>query len=252
MAQRFKLRIGEHLESPEAKRYFNEKVFSEIAPRYGFITRALSFWRDASWKRELIAALPAWESPLSADLACGTGDVALLLAASYPKGLVIGLDITFPMLDLARRRNTFPNVRFVAGDMGCLALAAGSVDIVTGGYALRNAPDLGSALDEIRRVLKPGGVAAFLDFSKPVGGLAQVFEYWTLKLWGGFWGWLLHRNPDVYGYIAESLKRHPDRDRLRDLFCERGFLVVCSCVYFFGFTELLVVRKVRPTSVAPP
>jgi len=242
MTRRFTLRIGEHLERPESKRDYNQKVFSAIAPRYGFFTWAASFLQDASWKRDLIAALPSWECPLALDLACGTGDITLMLAGRYPRGLAIGLDIAFPMLDLARRRNSRPNVRFVAGDMDRLALAAGSVEIITGGYALRNAPDLGRALDEISRVLKPGGVAAFLDFSKPAGRLAQAVEYWTLKFWGGLWGWLLHRNPDVHGYIAESLKRHPDRVRLRSLFRERGFEVVHSRLYFLGLTELLVVR----------
>ena len=242
MAGRFTLRIGAHLESPETKRYYNRRVFSEIAPKYRFITRALSFRRDASWKRELIASLPAVVSPLSVDLACGTGDLTLLLAERYPRGIVVGLDITTPMLDLATRRNTFSNVCFIAGDMGSLPLAPGSVDILTGGYALRNAPDLGTALDEIRRVLKPGGVAAFLDFSKPAGRLAQTLEYWSLKLWGGFWGSLLHRNPEVYGYIAESLRRHPDRVRLRGLFEERGFRVVSSRLHFLGVMEALVVR----------
>jgi ubiquinone/menaquinone biosynthesis methyltransferase len=246
MARRFTLRIGEHLDSPETKRCYNQKLFAEIAPRYRFITRALSFWRDAGWKRDLIAALPAMESPLSVDLACGTGDITLLVASRYPKGSVIGLDVTLAMLDLARRRSSCPNVRFIAGDMGCLPLPPDSVDVVTGGYALRNAPDLGIALDEIRRVLKPGGAAAFLDFSKPPARLAQSFEYWTLRLWGGFWGCLLHGNPEVYGYIAESLRRHPDRGRLRDLFRDKGLEVVSSRLYFFGITEMLVVHKAIP------
>jgi len=248
MAPRFTLRIGDHLDTPEKKRFYNEKVFAEIAPRYDFITRALSFWRDGSWKRDLIAALPAWEAPLCVDLACGTGDITFLLARKYPDGRVAGLDITAPMLDLASRRNTFPNVRFINLDMGRLAFAAESVDVVTGGYALRNAPDLETMIEEIHKVMRPGGVAAFLDFSKPEGRLAQRMEYWTLKLWGGFWGILLHRNPEVYGYIAESLARFPNRLRLQSLFQEGGFAVVSTRLYFFGITQLLVVRKQSRTA----
>jgi demethylmenaquinone methyltransferase/2-methoxy-6-polyprenyl-1,4-benzoquinol methylase len=243
MAQRFTLRIGDHLKTPETKRYYNEKVFTEIARKYDFITRALSFWRDSHWKRDLIASLPPGESPLCLDLACGTGDIAFLLAGKYPQGSIVGLDITESMLELARRRNTFPNVRFASQDMARIEFAAESVDIVTGGYALRNAPDLEVTVEGIRRVLKPGGVAAFLDFSKPGAKFPQRLEYWTLKLWTGFWGMLLHRNPEVYGYIAESLQCFPDRDRLRSVFRDRGFTVIASRRYFFGITELLVVRK---------
>jgi demethylmenaquinone methyltransferase/2-methoxy-6-polyprenyl-1,4-benzoquinol methylase len=243
MARRFTLRIGNHLQAPGTKRYYNQQVFAEIAPKYDFITRALSFGRDTSWKRDLVASLPSCESPLCLDLACGTGGITFLLARKYPRGLIVGLDITEPMLERARQRNTFGNVRFLNQDMGGLEFPAGTVDIVTGGYALRNAPDLEVTVQEIHRVLKPHGMAAFLDFSKPGGRFAQRLEYWILKVWTGFWGTLLHRNHEVYGYIAESLQCFPDRLQLRDLFRDKGFTVVASRLYFFGITELLVVRK---------
>ena len=138
------------------------------------------------------------------------------------------------MLDIARHRNTHSNVSFVNQDMGSLDIASGSADIVTGGYALRNAPDLGTAIDEISRVLKPCGVAAFLDFSKPDGKISQKMEYWGLKTWTGLWGALLHRNHEVYGYIAESLQRFPDRSHLRDIFRDKGFSVIDSRLFFWG------------------
>lgn len=243
-SQRFTLKIGNHLDSAEKKRFYNEKVFTEIAPRYDFITRALSFWCDASWKRALISALPAQKKPFCLDLACGTGDIVLLLADKYPQGRILGLDLTESMLERARARNAHAHVEFVQEDMGCLSLKSASADIISGGYALRNAPDLGITVDEIHRVLKPGGIAAFLDFSKPGGRFSQLLEYWVLKIWTGFWGLLLHRNHEVYSYIAESLRRFPERDVLQRLFQDKGFTIVESQLYFFGITELLVVQKV--------
>jgi demethylmenaquinone methyltransferase/2-methoxy-6-polyprenyl-1,4-benzoquinol methylase len=243
MLKRFRLKLGDHLDSADTKRDYNEKIFTEIAPRYDFITRALSFWRDAYWKRDLIDALPVLDSPFCLDLACGTGDIAHLLADKYPTGSIVGLDITEPMLALARARSTSPNVHFVRQDMTSLNFDSGSADIVSGGYALRNAPDLETTLAEIHKVLKLEGVAVFLDFSKPVGRFAQSVEYWILKAWTGFWGLLLHRNDEVYGYIAESLRRFPDRNHLRRIFQARGFTIVASRLYFFGIAELLVVKK---------
>ena len=73
MTGRFVLKIGDHLENAETKKYYTEKNFSEVAPRYDFITRALSFGHDAAWKRTLISLLPSHESPVCVDLACGTG-----------------------------------------------------------------------------------------------------------------------------------------------------------------------------------
>jgi ubiquinone/menaquinone biosynthesis methyltransferase len=249
MTGRFVLKIGDCLDDAEKKKYYNERVFSEIAPRYDFITRVLSFGRDAAWKRALISLLPSHESPVCVDLASGTGDIAFLLAGKYPQGRIAGLDITELMLNIARHRNTHPNVSFVNQDMGSLDIESESVDIVTGGYALRNAPNLGTIIGEISRVLKPDGVAAFLDFSKPDVNLLQKMEYLGLKIWTGLWGVLLHRNHEVYSYIAESLQRFPDRRHLRILFREKGFSVIDSRLFFGGITELLVVQKLPRAEV---
>lgn len=248
MTGRFVLKIGDHLENAETKRYYTERNFSEVAPRYDLITRGLSFGRDAAWKRTLISSLPLHESPVCVDLACGTGDIAFLLVGKYPAGRILGVDITEAMLDIARHRNIHRNIIFAKQDMGSLDIVSESVDIVTGGYALRNAPDLGTAIDEISRILKPSGVAAFLDFSKPSATVPQKIEYWVLKTWTGLWGVLLHRNHEVYSYIAESLKRFPDRKHLRNIFREKGFSIIDSRLFFGGVTELLVVQK---TAAAP-
>jgi demethylmenaquinone methyltransferase/2-methoxy-6-polyprenyl-1,4-benzoquinol methylase len=243
MAQRFALNIGDNLRTADNKRSYNEQLFSEIAPRYDFITRALSFWRDASWKRELVAQLPRQDAPRCLDLACGTGDVAFLLATKYPSGNIIGVDITERMLARARLRNYSPNVAFLNQDMNGLMVDSSSVDIVTGGYALRNAPDLETTLDEINRVMRVGGTAAFLDFSRPAWVVPERLQHVVLKIWTGFWGLVLHRNHEVYGYIAESLRRYPDRMQLRRVLRDKGFAVEQTRLHFFGITELIVVRK---------
>ena len=252
MEQRFTLKIADHLASPEGKRRFNEQMFAEIAPRYDFITRGLSFGRDAAWKRELVAQLPAQDAPLCLDLACGTGDIAFLLAKKYPAGRIIGIDITDKMLALARRRNTCPNVGFFRQDMIRTGADTESIDIITGGYALRNAPDLERAIDEIARILRPGGIAAFLDFSRPVAPFAGKLQHALLKTWTSLWGQALHRNPEVYSYIAESLRRYPDREALKQLFAQKGFTVVLSRLHFFGITQMLVVRKNAETGAPCP
>ena len=131
--RRFALKMGRHLDSPETKRIYNEQIFSEIAPRYDFVTRALSFWQDSSWKRDLVAALPARQRPFCLDLACGTGDITRLLARRYPEGDVVGLDITEPMLALARAQNGDGNVQFINQDMSRLDFDAATIDIVSGG-----------------------------------------------------------------------------------------------------------------------
>lgn len=243
MKRNFTLKMHDYIHHPEGKRKYNEGMFAEIAPRYDFITRALSFGRDKTWKDELVAKLPAIKNPNCLDLACGTGDLTFRLAQRYREGHVVGLDLTEAMLVIARPRNSLNNVEFVIGDMSQTEFADESFDIVTGGYALRNAPDLKTALEEIRRVMKPGGTGAVLDFSKTSNRTLQKLQLLVLKTWGGFWGLALHRNTDIYTYIAESLKQFPDSSQLKGHLEDIGFRNIRSKKHFFGMTETIIFEK---------
>ena len=244
MRRNFTLKMHDYIHRPEGKRKFNEEMISEVAPRYDFITRTLSFGRDRTWKDELVAKLPEIKSPNCLDLACGTGDLTFRLARRYGQGRIVGLDLTEAMLALARGRNSFGNVEFVVGKMSQTEFADESFDIITGGYALRNAPVLKDALEEIRRVIKPGGTGAFLDFSKPPNRLLQKVENVMLKTWGGFWGLALHRNTELYTYIADSLKQFPDSSQLKGHLEEIGFGNISSKKHFLGMAETIIFEKV--------
>lgn len=250
MSPAFTLRPREHLGDPQRKRILNEQLFSAVAPRYDTITRGLSFGRDPAWKDRLIAGLPPLDAPDCLDLACGTGDLAFRLARRYPRGRVLGLDLTPAMIERARARATSPRVRFEVGDLGRTGLPDAAFDIITGGYALRNAGDLDEAIAEVSRLLRPGGTAAFLDFSKPPARWAQRLELALLKIWGGAWGLALHGNPRVYGYIADSLARHPDRAELSRRFASAGFERVAERLFFFGIIQVIWLRK--PAGAAAP
>ena len=242
MNGRFRLKAREGLDVPERKRAYNERHFAEAASRYDLATRMMSLGRDAAWKRALVATLPDVPSPVCVDLACGTGDVAFLLSERYPGGVVTGLDLSAPMLSIARERNRFANVRFERGDLCDLPFPDGSADVVTGSYALRNAPDLRTAVAEVRRVLSPRGVAAFLDFSNPDRSSLRYPQYLLLRTWCGLWGLLLHGTPEIHGYVAESLREFPDRNRLRDIFRENGLEVATERRFFLGITGLVLLR----------
>ncbi len=231
------------LRRPASKRDYNRRVFRAVAPRYGVITRLLSFGMDAWWKRALVSRLPHSPGARALDLACGTGDISLLLARRFPGARVEGLDLSPAMLARARRRPGAAGVRFRLGDLNRLPFPAESFHLVTGGYALRNAPDLGRCLGEVFRVLRRGGSAAFLEFNRsPVFWLGRL-QLRLLGAWGGLWGLLLHGNPEVYSYIAESLALFPDRVSFERLLREQGFRKVRSLLPPGGFVRLTFARK---------
>ena len=146
------------------------------------------------------------------------------------------------MVEVARERCPQTKVTFQVRDMCCTGIEDGWADMVTGSYALRNAPVLDDALVEIRRILKPGGSAAFLDFAKPPAAWQQSIQIPLLKFWGGFWGWVLHGGPE-HAYIAESLRQFPDRIALRERFVRRGFKLKQSRNCFGGMLEILVLVR---------
>ncbi len=231
------------LQSPDAKRDYNRRLFRVVAPRYDLVTRLLSFGRDAAWKRWMLSNLPAAGPRHILDLACGTGDLARALARRYPDARVTGLDLTPEMLHHAAPA---PNVEWRVGDMCDTGLPDASQDLITGGYALRNAPDLDIALAEIHRLLRPGGTAAFLDFSAPSSPLLRRIHHGLLLFWGGLWGLLLHGDPRVYAYIARSLARYPDRDALRQQLASHPLQILTTRRFMSGMIEVLILQKSTP------
>jgi ubiquinone/menaquinone biosynthesis methyltransferase len=243
MKSQFNLNVYDYIHQPERKLAFNKQLFGHIAPKYDMVNRILSFGRDTAWKKQLVEDLPDLKTPACLDVACGTGDITFRLATKYNGGRIAGLDLTEPMIDLAKTRDKFANIAFEIGDMCRMSFADDSFDIVTGGYALRNAPNLEQALLEIRRVMKPGGTAAFLDLSKSPNRFFRTIQVFLLRFWGGLWGIVLHRNPQLYTYIAVSLRQFPDSTALKQLISRLGFTDIRSRKHFFGFTETIFFQK---------
>ena len=136
-------------------------MFTTVAPRYDFITRAFSFGMDPGWKRLAVerAGLPC--SPFVLDLACGTGDFSKLILGRDPSALTVAMDLTPSMLRIARLPDP------VCADAGSLPFADACFDAVFVGYGLRNFPDLQTVLREIRRILKPGGAGLIQEAEAP-------------------------------------------------------------------------------------
>jgi demethylmenaquinone methyltransferase/2-methoxy-6-polyprenyl-1,4-benzoquinol methylase len=229
-----------HLDDPALRRRYVRAIFDLIAPRYDRFTRWFSFGLDASWKREAVrlasdaAAKRDGDSIVIADLACGTGDLAAAIAALRRR--VIGVDISVEMLRRAAGRlgGASGSPRFAAGDMTALPLRDASVDIVTIGYGLRNATRLDAALDELTRVIRPGGHVVTLDFFRPANPLWRRLFLGYLTLAGNLYGWAWHRTPAAYGYIPRSIRRFVTADELVVELQARGFVVYHSSRRLLG------------------
>jgi ubiquinone/menaquinone biosynthesis methyltransferase len=234
-------------ESPQAKRRYVRRLFTTIADRYDLITRLLSYGQDARWKRTLVQTARVQPRERALDLACGTGDIAFALA---DRGAwTIGLDITHRMVQLGRRRaGATANqlaVRFVTGDMTNLPFQSAAFDLVSTGYGLRNVPELDAAIDEIARVLKPGGRLLSLDFNRPENAIVRGAYLSYLTVVGSILGWILHRDPDTYRYIPASIRRYPGAKGVADRMSGRGFSNVRIVPLLFGLMTLHLADRSR-------
>src|SRR3954468_21853015 len=224
-----KMSLRERIATADGKRRTVRAIFATIADRYDFITVVLSYGQDRRWKRRLIDLAAPAPGTRALDLATGTGDIAFALAARGAR--VTGLDVTFRMIELARKKeartsSAAPRTRFLVADMLALPFPSGSFDIVTTGYGLRNVPDLTAAVEEIRRVLAPGGRLLSLDFNRPSNRAVRAAYLAYLTLAGAALGWLLHRDPDTYRYIPASIRQYPGAAAVGRMFEARGFTEV--------------------------
>ena len=232
-------------DTPAAKRRYVRALFATIADRYDFITRVLSYGQDRRWKRILIARARVRAGERALDLASGTGDLAVGVAELGAR--VSGLDITHRMMELAQHRVArLPHrIPFLTGDMTALPFATASFDLVTTGYGLRNVPDLDTSIDEIARVLKPGGRLLSLDFNKPDHPVIRAAYLGYLTVVGSALGWILHGDPDTYRYIPASIRRYPGARGVADRLASRGFHAVEVVPLLFGLMSLHIAHRAQ-------
>ena len=234
--------LGSALAAPDSKRRYVRRLFATIAVRYHFITRFLSFGRDRAWKVRLVELAGIGAGMRVLDLACGTGDIAFEAARRGAR--VVGLDITLRMIELARAKpDPSGPLTWVVGDMTSLPVMGTSFDVITTGYGLRNVPDLPRALAEIHRVLRPGGRVCSLDFNRPESALMRGVYLVYLTIVGSTLGWVLHRDPDTYRYIPESIRRYPGARGVVRLMTDAGFTDARYIPVLGGFMAIHIATK---------
>ena len=212
-------------------------MFATIAPKYDFITRIFSYGMDRRWKRLAVSGVPLLASARVLDLACGTGDFARLVAARCPQARVVAADLTEPMLRLAKVRDC------VCANAAALPFLDACFDVVFVGYGLRNFPRLTVALEEVRRVLKPGGRLVSLDFFLPRAPWLRQIYLLYLYVQGAFWGVLLHGRPRVYTYIPDSLRSFVSAQEFSSLLGSMEFSEVTSRTFILGGIALHRAKK---------
>jgi len=198
--------------------------FDAIASRYDLTNRVLSLGIDLHWRRVAVRQLRGMpDDGTVLDLACGTCDLALEVLRQRPKARVVGADLSRVMLGLARRKVAQRPVSLVNAPAEALPFGDASFDAVTIAFGIRNVPDFRAGLNEMLRVLRPGGRACILEFSTPPSKLWwKAYNYYFFNVLPRIGGMITGREA-AYRYLTDSVALFPDAEQFKAVMEEAGF-----------------------------
>lgn len=213
-------------------------MFNHIAPRYDFLNHFLSLGIDKRWRRIVVRQLKKDSPKKLLDVASGTGDLAIAAAKGIPDLQVDATDIAALMLEKAQtkidKKNLSGRINVSVGDAEDLQFNENQFDAVTAAFGVRNFEDVLKGLQEMHRVLKPGGKLIILEFSKPKKGpFAWFFKlYFSVIL--PFIGRVFSGNNRAYKYLPESVQAFAERDDFVKILDKSGFQKCDYKVLTFG------------------
>ncbi|WP_150463667.1 bifunctional demethylmenaquinone methyltransferase/2-methoxy-6-polyprenyl-1,4-benzoquinol methylase UbiE [Francisella sp. XLW-1] len=203
-------------------------VFHSVAAKYDLMNDLMSFGIHRIWKKQTIAKTGIRKGDRVLDLAGGTGDLAYKFCQMVgSQGKVVLSDINSSMLEVGKEKLTnkgcVGNIEYVQANAESLPFPDNYFDCITISFGLRNVTDKAKAIASMCRVLKPGGRLLVLEFSKPiVPMLSKVYDEYSFKALP-FLGKIITQDAESYKYLAESIRKHPDQETLKQMMYDAGF-----------------------------
>ena len=202
-------------------------MFDAIAPRYDFMNRFLSAGIDMSWRRKAIRMFRPDRPQRLLDVATGTGEMAILAAKMLEPVQVVGIDLSENMLEFGRKKvekeKLGTKIELQRGDAETINFPDHTFDGVMVAFGVRNFEHLEKGLQEIRRVLKPGGQLVVLEFSRPrIPGVRSLYHLYMGVIAPQMAKWF-NQNKKAYQYLNESAKAFPDRQQFDDILKKTGY-----------------------------
>jgi demethylmenaquinone methyltransferase/2-methoxy-6-polyprenyl-1,4-benzoquinol methylase len=201
-------------------------MFGRIARHYDLLNHLLSFNLDKRWRSRTVSRVADLVRPGTrvVDLCCGTGDVLLELE-KQGRAQILGSDFCHPMLVEAARKISGRGLRspLFEADSLLLPLADDSVGLVTIAFGFRNLANYQRGLEELLRVLQPGGAVAILEFSQPTNrAFAALYGFFSTRVLPWVGG-LVSGSRDAYTYLPESIRKFPKAEALAEQMRQAGF-----------------------------
>jgi demethylmenaquinone methyltransferase/2-methoxy-6-polyprenyl-1,4-benzoquinol methylase len=217
-------------------------MFGSIAQRYDVANHVLSGGFDFYWRKRASEIVRSWRPSKILDLATGTGDLALVLQKRFPEAEVTGADFSAEMLEMAKRKGVRETI---VADARQLPFDDAAFDVVTIAFGLRNLPDWGEGLREMRRVLRPDGHVLILDFSLPTVAVIRGAYRFYLHHWVPIIGAVLTGEKRAYDYLGESIETFPSGGAMTRLMEENGFVSAAAQPLTVGIVTIYTAEAGR-------
>ena len=219
---------------------FVRQAFAGIASRYVLANHVLSLGIDCLWRRTTAKRIATLNPQRILDLATGSGDLAQAVQSACPKAKVLGADFSVPMMREAQARR-FQTL--IAADGLSLPFQDGVFDVLTVAFGLRNMASWPAALQEMSRVLRPGGRLFVLDFSIPrFPGIRQLYLFYLKQIMPRIAGWITGQR-EAYVYLCGSIERFPSGKDMEALICANGFQSASTTALTFGIASLYEAQR---------
>jgi demethylmenaquinone methyltransferase/2-methoxy-6-polyprenyl-1,4-benzoquinol methylase len=223
-------------------------MFNNIAPKYDFLNHVLSLGIDILWRKKAVRLIKKFKPQNVLDIATGTADFAIEnLNSGATK--VVGLDISEGMLNVGnakiKQKKVNDRIELVLGDSENLPFPDASFDAITVGFGVRNFENLEKGLSEMLRVLKPGGVCAVLEFSKPKNfPIKNLYNFYFKRILPAI-GKKISKDSAAYTYLPESVDAFPDGVNFTNILNKLGYINTKIYPVTFGIASIYLAEKAK-------
>ncbi|NNF02775.1 MAG: bifunctional demethylmenaquinone methyltransferase/2-methoxy-6-polyprenyl-1,4-benzoquinol methylase UbiE [Bacteroidia bacterium] len=231
---------------PGSKKEQVEEMFDNISSKYDFLNHFLSLGIDKLWRKRIVRILRENNCQQILDIATGTGDLAIAIS-KIANTHITGVDISNKMLAVGREKilnlGLEKRIELVNGDSENLQYKDNSFDAVCVAFGVRNFEDLEKGLNEMHRVLKPGGKCVILEFALPTKFPVKQFYHFYFNYVCPFLGRKIAKDDRAYKYLARSVNNFPYNEAFIKIFDSCGFKRSHYISLSFGIASIYVGEK---------
>lgn len=219
-------------------------VFDSVAKNYDLMNDLMSFGMHRIWKEVLVEIAELNKDSYVLDVASGTCDIPKIVLREFPNNKVYATDINHNMLEVGYKRsideNFFNNLFFGAASGEKLPFKDNTFDAIFVGFGIRNFTNIKVGLKEMRRCLKNNGNLIILEFSSPQSGIFQsIYDWYSFKILPKI-GRLVANDENSYKYLVESIRMHPNQEKLKSMIIDSGYN---KCKFFNLLNGVVAIHK---------